>query len=302
MESYYRILKVQHNATNEEIRKSFRSLVLKWHPDKHGPGSKDAATEVFLRVTEAYRCLSDTPQREIYDIKCATIVFSDPSDPANWFREQYQREKRARQAETERRRTQEREQNAARQRERQERQERQEREKRAAEEARRRETEERESRSREEPEDDYNDQTSGHTHSDTGIHSPEEIPKSEPSSSSSPEPQNASDIPEATPEPPIPEVKLENEEEYWYNYFFSKAKPRFSTESSYKMSVPATSSGRRWSEAELDGLMDLRREHPVGTCGWDYIASLLNSKFKMGRSAAAAKGKYYKSWRMEAYN
>lgn len=62
--TYYDVLQLRKNATNDEIKKSFRTLALKYHPDKN----KDpASNELFLRIIEAYEILSDETSRKKYD-------------------------------------------------------------------------------------------------------------------------------------------------------------------------------------------------------------------------------------------
>jgi molecular chaperone DnaJ len=62
---YYEILGVSRNATDEEIRKAYRKLAHKYHPDKTG-GDKEAE-EKFKEVGEAYSVLSDPQKRAQYD-------------------------------------------------------------------------------------------------------------------------------------------------------------------------------------------------------------------------------------------
>ncbi|AKT90205.1 DnaK system heat shock co-chaperone [Campylobacter ureolyticus RIGS 9880] len=62
---YYEILEVSRNADSETIKKSFRKLALKYHPDRN-QGDKDAEQK-FKEINEAYQCLSDKNKREIYD-------------------------------------------------------------------------------------------------------------------------------------------------------------------------------------------------------------------------------------------
>ena len=61
----YAILGVQKTASAEEIKKAYRKLALKWHPDKN-PGSAEAE-ENFKEATEAYEVLSDAEKRSTYD-------------------------------------------------------------------------------------------------------------------------------------------------------------------------------------------------------------------------------------------
>lgn len=62
---YYQILGVPRNASKEEIRRAFRKLAAKHHPDRN-PGDK-AAEERFKEINEAYTVLSDDEKRRFYD-------------------------------------------------------------------------------------------------------------------------------------------------------------------------------------------------------------------------------------------
>nr|AYN74404.1 heat shock protein [Acipenser oxyrinchus oxyrinchus] len=66
MMDYYQTLGVQRNATQEDIKKSYRKLALKWHPDKN-PDNKDDAERKFKELSEAYEVLSDANKRDVYD-------------------------------------------------------------------------------------------------------------------------------------------------------------------------------------------------------------------------------------------
>jgi molecular chaperone DnaJ len=62
---YYKILGVSRDATEEEIKKSYRKIAMQYHPDRN-PGNKEAE-EKFKVASEAYEVLSDPEKREIYD-------------------------------------------------------------------------------------------------------------------------------------------------------------------------------------------------------------------------------------------
>lgn len=62
---YYEVLGVNHSASSDEMKKAYRKLALKYHPDRN-PGDKDAE-EKFKEVTEAYEVLNDSQKRATYD-------------------------------------------------------------------------------------------------------------------------------------------------------------------------------------------------------------------------------------------
>lgn len=66
MKDYYEILGVTPAATKKEIKKAFRQLARKYHPDLH-PGDK-AAAEQFKCINEACQVLSDDSKRARYDL------------------------------------------------------------------------------------------------------------------------------------------------------------------------------------------------------------------------------------------
>ena len=65
MADYYQTLGVSKNASQDEIKKSFRKLARQYHPDKN-PGDK-AAEDKFKEVNQAYETLSDPEKRKQYD-------------------------------------------------------------------------------------------------------------------------------------------------------------------------------------------------------------------------------------------
>src|SRR5450432_2834444 len=74
---YYATLGVKKNASAEDIRKAFKKLARKHHPDVN-PGDK-SAEEKFKTLTEANEVLSDPEKRKIYD---QLGFYSDNIDPA----------------------------------------------------------------------------------------------------------------------------------------------------------------------------------------------------------------------------
>lgn len=64
-EDYYKIIGVGKNSSTDEVKKAYRKLALKFHPDKN-PGNKEAE-EKFKKINEAYAVLSDPAKRKEYD-------------------------------------------------------------------------------------------------------------------------------------------------------------------------------------------------------------------------------------------
>ena len=64
---YYRILEIKEDANFSEIKKKYRKLAMKYHPDKN-PGD-DEAVKKFRKITEAYEILGDEKKRKEYDNK-----------------------------------------------------------------------------------------------------------------------------------------------------------------------------------------------------------------------------------------
>lgn len=73
---YYEILGITPEATPGEIKKSYRSLVRKYHPDVHP--DKKLAERAFVQISEAYRTLSDPDKKRAYDRERATRTDARP--------------------------------------------------------------------------------------------------------------------------------------------------------------------------------------------------------------------------------
>lgn len=62
---YYEVLGIKKGASDSEIKKAYRSMAKKYHPDMN-PGDKEAEKK-FKEVNEAYAVLSDEKKKSIYD-------------------------------------------------------------------------------------------------------------------------------------------------------------------------------------------------------------------------------------------
>jgi len=63
---YYDVLGIKPNASEEEIKKAYKKMALKWHPDKNGD-NKEEAERKFKEIAEAYAVLGDKEKRQFYD-------------------------------------------------------------------------------------------------------------------------------------------------------------------------------------------------------------------------------------------
>ncbi|CDR45568.1 CYFA0S19e00496g1_1 [Cyberlindnera fabianii] len=85
----YNVLGVSPSASSQEIKKAYRLMALKYHPDKNNHSKE--STEKFQEVTRAYEILFDSEKRSIYDrygeegLSSTTTNTVDPTDPATAF-------------------------------------------------------------------------------------------------------------------------------------------------------------------------------------------------------------------------
>ncbi|CAL5389867.1 unnamed protein product [Camellia sinensis] len=63
---YYKILQVDRSAKDDDLKKAYRKLAMKWHPDKNPNNKKDSEAK-FKQISEAYDVLSDPQKRAVYD-------------------------------------------------------------------------------------------------------------------------------------------------------------------------------------------------------------------------------------------
>lgn len=69
MKCHYEVLGVTRTADSDEIKKSYRKLALRWHPDKNLDNAEEA-NQQFLLVQAAYDVLSDPQERAWYGKNC----------------------------------------------------------------------------------------------------------------------------------------------------------------------------------------------------------------------------------------
>ena len=84
MTNYYEILNLKKNASVDDIKKSYKKMALKYHPDKN-KNSKESEKK-FKEISEAYEVLMDSNKRNMYDIYGTTdnnINFKPPDDLFN---------------------------------------------------------------------------------------------------------------------------------------------------------------------------------------------------------------------------
>lgn len=84
--NYYEILGVDNSATSGDIRKAYRKLALRWHPDKNPDNSEEAA-EKFSKISDAYEVLSDPTKRRKYDQQGERRTGSRSQYPSFEFRD-----------------------------------------------------------------------------------------------------------------------------------------------------------------------------------------------------------------------
>ena len=88
MSNYYDILGVAKTATADEIKKAYRTLAFKYHPDRN-PGNAEAE-EKFKQISAAYDVLGDEAKRRQYDMGYSTDSYSSSSAGNQQYQRQYQ--------------------------------------------------------------------------------------------------------------------------------------------------------------------------------------------------------------------
>jgi DnaJ-like protein len=77
--NYYETLEVSAEATQDEIKKSFRHLALKYHPDKNK--NSEESKQKFMKIVEAYEVLSNDQARKTYD---SSTLHQKPGPTPRW--------------------------------------------------------------------------------------------------------------------------------------------------------------------------------------------------------------------------
>ncbi|MDP5151288.1 cold adaptation protein ActJcold adaptation protein ActJ [Rheinheimera baltica] len=92
MINHFRVLGVKSNASDDDIKKAYRRLANKYHPDKlHGQSDveKEQAAAQLQRVTAAYTVLSDPKQKAAFIKDFNNVIVTDPTSAMQELWDQY---------------------------------------------------------------------------------------------------------------------------------------------------------------------------------------------------------------------
>ncbi|KAF2130656.1 DnaJ-domain-containing protein [Dothidotthia symphoricarpi CBS 119687] len=89
----YEVLGLETDVTADEVKKAYRKLALKHHPDKAAEGEQEAAKKKFQEIAFAYAVLSDDRRRKRYDLTGSTAETLEDDDGFDWlkfYRQQFE--------------------------------------------------------------------------------------------------------------------------------------------------------------------------------------------------------------------
>lgn len=97
MENYYKILEINPDASNKEVKQQYYLLVHAWHPDKFPESLRNVVHERIIKINEAYAVLGNPSKRIVYDKQ----RLSNPStNDAPYYSNNFEKERRAKQEES----------------------------------------------------------------------------------------------------------------------------------------------------------------------------------------------------------
>jgi molecular chaperone DnaJ len=82
-DDYYKILGLEKNATEIEIKKAVRKKTIKYHPNKYNVEEEKRKNEEIKLVIEAFKVLSNARNRQIYDSYCSISKYNEYCDKKN---------------------------------------------------------------------------------------------------------------------------------------------------------------------------------------------------------------------------
>ncbi|KAJ4381695.1 hypothetical protein N0V86_003059 [Didymella sp. IMI 355093] len=81
----YEVLGLEREATADDVKKAYRKMALKHHPDKAAEGEKEAANKKFQEIAFAYAILSDDRRRKRYDLTGSTAESLEDDEDFDWL-------------------------------------------------------------------------------------------------------------------------------------------------------------------------------------------------------------------------
>lgn len=73
IKTYYHILNISPRASDEEVRRAWHAMALRWHPDRN-PRNRAQAQKMFILVNRSYTLLKSKPQRDAYNRRLLSLA------------------------------------------------------------------------------------------------------------------------------------------------------------------------------------------------------------------------------------